>query len=592
MVRLNGRALLALSLVIGLLSAGCGLIEPGDSELHPNVAPETVLTVTPPDTVNHIVAFYWYGQDEDGLIMHYETSVDGGAWVQTTATDTTIVFTVLDGDMHNFKVRAYDDDGAVDDSPAEVNFTVTSIAPNTIFTDDGVPKESGIVLNNPDVGPGLTLILDAQDVDDKNFEWRYQLNGTDEAGWSDWQDSVFAFADPEIIEGGLGILPEGTHTFYGQVRDAAGVIDPTPVEFTFTVDPMFEPELNITTAEFNLFPMYADYSAFTLPNLENDIHFEAAIDVSEYWGSFGGFSYLWAEADQVAEMAYSEWGFDTEFDFNDQAPGQYWFILKARDTAGTEVADSIYVDIVNPATELDPNAVLVIHETRNGTGRPGSPTSEQVVAYYDSMLAGRTNDTVVYRDLFDQQTYVSPGVAGRYGTIIWVDDDATEHFIFSQGHEDNLDFLAAYSALRSTYSLDAPVHLVLSTWDIYAQDRYDEDLMESIFGVAPALTNAGDRTYIKGVGVGPLAGEEIQVNADKLPSSFNGMLNKIWTFEALGEATVLTTWQGEDTADLDGQPNAYYYAQEDIETVILGYPLYFMDNSAVMLDAAMELFGF
>ena len=71
-----------------------------------------------------------------------------------------------------------------------------------------------------------------------------------------------------------------------------------------------------------------------------------------------------------------------------------------------------------------------------------------------------------------------------------------------------------------------------------------------------------------------------------------GMLNKIWTLQSLGEATALTTWQGDNTPDLDGQPNAYYCAQEDIETVILGYPLFFMDNSAAMLDAAMELFGF
>jgi len=581
---------------LGILCVGMMILVAGCSNdsgmLVPNQAPETVLTAAPPDTYNHIATFHWNGEDEDGLIMYFETSVDGGTWERTTATDTTIVFNVSDDAVHSFAVRAYDDDGEVDPSPAEANFTAVSIAPNTTFLDGGVPRESGIILDNVYIGPAITLVLDAEDPDDKNFEWRYQLDGTDENGWSDWQDSVFAFADPEIIEGGLGILSEGTHTFYGQARDAAGLIDPTPVSFTFRVRSDYEPMMDIRAAEINFFPFYADFSAFTLPELENDIHFEAAIDVSEYWGSFGGFSYLWAEADQVAEMPYSEWGFDTEFDFIDVGPGQYWFILKARDTAGTEVSDSIYVDIVNPATELDPNAILVIHETRNGTGRPGSPVSEQVVEHYDEILSGFTYDSVVYRDLFDQQTYVSPGVAGRYGTIIWVDDDATEHFIFAQGHEDNLNFLEAYASLRTTYSLDAPVHLMLSTWDLYAQDRYEDDLMESIFGVVPGSTNAGDKTYLKAVGTGPLAGEEISVDAEKLPSSFNGMLNKIWTFEALGEATALTTWQGGEPSELDGQPNAYYYVQEDIEAVILGYPLYFMNNSEVMLEAAMELFGF
>ncbi|NTV53556.1 MAG: hypothetical protein HGA76_11175, partial [Candidatus Firestonebacteria bacterium] len=80
------------------------------------------------------------------------------------------------------------------------------------------------------------------------------------------------------------------------------------------------------------------------------------------------------------------------YDFADVAPGQYWFILKARDTAGSEdtTPESLYVDIVDPRTDLDPNAILLVQETRNGSGSPGSPRVTTVNEYYATILAGRT----------------------------------------------------------------------------------------------------------------------------------------------------------------------------------------------------------
>ena len=95
-----------------------------------------------------------------------------------------------------------------------------------------------------------------------------------------------------------------------------------------------------------------------------------------------------------------------------------------------------------------------------------------------------------------------------------------------------------------------------------------------------------------GQGQGPLAGVDIQVDADKLPGSFDGMLNKVWTLVEPEGATTLTTWVSGEPSELDGHSTAYYYAQDDIEVVITGYPLFFMTNGAAFMDAAMSLFGF
>ena len=83
-----------------------------------------------------------------------------------------------------------------------------------------------------------------------------------------------------------------------------------------------------------------------------------------------------------------------------------------------------------------------------------------------------------------------------------------------------------------------------------------------------------------------------QVDAEKLPNSFDGMLNKVWTLIEPEGATTLTTWVSGEPSEFDGNSTAYYYAQEDIEVVITGYPLYFMTNGDAFMDAAMTLFGF
>ena len=122
-----------------------------------NRAPETVLTVAPPETINaeYRVHMYWYGEDKDGIVTRFmwyrsdtlrtlrpdlEPELDLLDWnpearkddyesgTFTMANDTVIVFTGFDvttGAMLNrqaFHIVSVDDGGRMDKTPARVQF--------------------------------------------------------------------------------------------------------------------------------------------------------------------------------------------------------------------------------------------------------------------------------------------------------------------------------------------------------------------------------------------------------------------------------------------------------------------------------------
>ncbi len=90
-----------------------------------NIPPDTELLLCPGSAVVFVdehVALSWQGQDLDGTVEAYEWSFDGGEWV-LTANDSSR-FGPLTAGEHTIEVRAVDNDGAVDPSPALCTFTV------------------------------------------------------------------------------------------------------------------------------------------------------------------------------------------------------------------------------------------------------------------------------------------------------------------------------------------------------------------------------------------------------------------------------------------------------------------------------------
>jgi hypothetical protein len=106
-----------------------------------NLPPETTLFVSGAlDTVNHVAHLYWFGSDPDGDVRGFElrfknpVAPEDTDWVFTSHTDSVFTIVAPAGyTMPVFEVRAVDDRGARDPSPARQDFQFSNEAPTVRF---------------------------------------------------------------------------------------------------------------------------------------------------------------------------------------------------------------------------------------------------------------------------------------------------------------------------------------------------------------------------------------------------------------------------------------------------------------------------
>lgn len=97
----------------------------------------------------------------------------------------------------------------------------------------------------------------------------------------------------------------------------------------------------------------------------------------------------------------------------------YWYAVTAVDTQDNESQESALAH-GKPIT-LD-HGILLVDETRNGTGQPGNPSDAQVDDFYHAMLHGFS-----YTDWDATQLGVpQAGDIGPYSTIVWHGDDYSQ----------------------------------------------------------------------------------------------------------------------------------------------------------------------
>ena len=136
--RLATGALVAAVGLALLVLAGCSKT----GVLAPDLPPETIVFVTGPvDTVGHIVHLHWLGNDPDGEVVGYEfkwiyetggqpAGYDSSLWTSTARTDSTFtVYTPAGYSMPTFVVRAVDNAGNVDPTPARETFQFRNAPP-------------------------------------------------------------------------------------------------------------------------------------------------------------------------------------------------------------------------------------------------------------------------------------------------------------------------------------------------------------------------------------------------------------------------------------------------------------------------------
>ncbi|RPH96613.1 hypothetical protein EHM69_00820 [candidate division KSB1 bacterium] len=581
----TAKALLILAVGLGLWFAGCDVKDPGSAL--PNRPPTATLSVAPTagDTVNHYIPLNWAGNDGDGEIVNFYLIVDGVRLATTMARDTTMPFAApSDGTplYHTFGVVAVDNLGLLSDT-ASTDFYVVNYAPTASFDPEGSIAEGATV------GAGFRMSITATDGNPSLLYYRIALDDS-LGGWSAWTFTpVFVFASPDIISDPTfpddveGIsnagLTAGAHVIYAKAKDAGEAESPM-IRRTFTVDPTFRPVMDtVVTAAYGANNYYADGSVYysAQAGLRTQLTFGAS--AAAYSGEINAYRF------RVGDGSWSAWTDNSVVEETDVPPGVWVVQMMARDLAGVMSDTAEFTIRIVQQTLSD--SVIVVDETRNGNGNPGSPNDVQVDQFYDNIL---THAGAKFRNIdwdvnaIGGVSYVSPWDIRHAGLIIWHSDDASD-----VQWDNNQRILREF--------LDKGGRLILSGWDLFkdvaaadsqtvlqfAAGSFGRDKLRAFeaFRTVP-------RTTLGFTGVDPFP--SMAIDPAKMPASWAGKLAKCWSFQQRGECTVMgRTVVSDSLANPFANRTSCYVYDLSFRVAVFGVPMYFCNETeaASMMDVLL-----
>ena len=160
---------------------------------NPNLSPNTTLANIPVDgdTLYALVNLIWDGEDNDGYVVAYEYSYTtypvgeflGDSithdWVRTDESELTIAFSSPNEiNFQRFHIRAIDNSGNVDQTPAERRFyTYRTKIPTTTILAPAIEAEFFAQEQGNIWWPGVTLAFTAKDEDGRIIEFAWSADG-------------------------------------------------------------------------------------------------------------------------------------------------------------------------------------------------------------------------------------------------------------------------------------------------------------------------------------------------------------------------------------------------------------------------------
>ena len=188
-----------------------------DTVYSDSTADFTVITTTHlPDTTTSQQVLFWWGEDSDGDVVayHYRWNFQT-EWTRTKAESGTFFLPLeVAYDEFLFEVKAEDNTGELDPSPATLRIPVANSRPMIEFSVNSNPTAG----NNPNVThltfPTRTFSWSVTDIDGLETinQIRYRLDSTD----------VWHYLDGHISAITLQNIDPGYHTFFVQAIDTAG----------------------------------------------------------------------------------------------------------------------------------------------------------------------------------------------------------------------------------------------------------------------------------------------------------------------------------------------------------------------------------
>ncbi len=593
---------------------GCEPKDPGSPG--GNQPPETRIVVAPMegDTADHYVSpspmfhVQWLGHDADGVVEGYWVWVDDEPEKWSTGGDSAWAFesAITDPDnpdrtlqRHTVRVAAVDNEGARDPTPAE----------RTIDVFNYPPRITGFESNFQDsdtVGAGIDFSIEWSDANISGVEFRLWVDDQPvmlevmvrgQLTPKEWTPlSRFQFcdtSDPAILDAidpgvqpvDISLLPPGPRALKVEVRDLGNAIG-EPVHRQIVVSDMVRPSMSAITAIYGTADYYPDGSIFYQPRTTTSMTMTGAAD--DYSGTIHSYRYR-DRSGLIGDTTWTDWG-PGSAEFNDLPVGQYQFQAQCRDFAGfySDTLDHL-MSIVE--AEFSGQTILVIDETLDGNGNPGSPDDPQCDDFYAAILSGLVGEgwTVETLDYATHavgiESYVSALDVFDKRIIIWHADD-------KRAYE-----LAANQGLLSQY-LNRGGRLILSGWDVLgAFTLTDEITFSSGFAYTYLGIEGGKRAtqkvFVGMTGVPEYNYPDLNLDHDKIPGRWDG-LDKCWALYPRRRVDTIGEW-----VDFEG-PGAEMHEESNCirnfspiiawRTIVLGFPLYFMQNdeARLFIERAVE----
>lgn len=197
----------------------------------PNKPPNTTVANVPVDndTLFALVTLHWDGEDYDGYIAGYQYRYithhlfKGDSvvqpWKSTPLTSLTIAFESSDSlNYQRFQVRAVDNSGDVDPTPAEKRFyTYRTIVPKTHIAYPSDGQQFFAIDHVTDWWQGIRLTYQAKDEDGEVVEYAWAV---DDGDWN-WTQDTTVYITPEYFSS-----LSGEHMLRVTSRDNTNLVDP------------------------------------------------------------------------------------------------------------------------------------------------------------------------------------------------------------------------------------------------------------------------------------------------------------------------------------------------------------------------------
>jgi hypothetical protein len=252
----------------------------------------------------------------------------------------------------------------------------------------------------------------------------------------------------------------------------------------------------------------------------------------------------------------------------------YRYTCTAVDSSGNESDSSLYAR-GKPVT-LD-HGILLVDETRDGTGGPGNPSDEQQDRFYHAMLAGYSFiDWDVAAD-----SLPLAGDVGPYSTVVWHGDDYSQ-----QQMTPALPGLANYLGYGGRLWLVGwkPVAALMGSGAYpftFTAGQFPYDLLH-----LSAAQQSSQPDFIGATGLA--AYPNVTVDSTKWIPSMHGRLPYIDALIARDAEPVLSynSFSGDT---FQGKPVGVRWLSAPGKTVFLGFPFYYVKDDEARLLACKVL---